>query len=98
MVAECDTIAGWQEIDLSTMTFPAEMLVDYVRVYQRESSINVGCNPKGYPTSEYIESHLDAYMSESFILYAEFLTDANSDANVTTWKWDIPSNSLWDGC
>ncbi|KDQ22034.1 glycoside hydrolase family 16 protein, partial [Pleurotus ostreatus PC15] len=41
---------NWQTIDFSTLIFPAEMLVDYVRVYQRKGAINVGCSPKDYPT------------------------------------------------
>jgi len=52
---------NWETIDLTTMIFPAEMLVDYVRVYQRTGSTNVGCNPKAYPTTDYINNHLEAY-------------------------------------
>ncbi|KAF8996765.1 glycoside hydrolase family 16 protein [Hymenopellis radicata] len=73
---------NWQTIDLTTMIFPAEMLIDYVRVYQRDDSMNVGCNPAAYPTSGYIAEHIDAYM----------------DPNITTWQWDKPKNSLYDGC
>ncbi|KIY66939.1 glycoside hydrolase family 16 protein [Cylindrobasidium torrendii FP15055 ss-10] len=73
---------NWQEIDLATMVFPAEMLVDYVRVYQREDAMDVGCSPEGYPTKEYIEAHKEAY----------------SNPNVTTWGWANPRNSLYDGC
>ena len=62
-------VDNWQTIDLTTMMFPAEMLVDYVRVYQRKGSTNVGCNPKAYPTADYINAHLDAYQSEAFIVF-----------------------------
>jgi Beta-glucan synthesis-associated protein SKN1/KRE6/Sbg1 len=57
--------ANWQTIDLSTMTFPAEMRIDYVRVYQREGNENVGCDPPDYPTTEYINKHPVAYSSLS---------------------------------
>ena len=30
--------------------------VDWVRVYQRKDAINVGCDPKDYPTAAYIET------------------------------------------
>ena len=60
-------IANWQTIDLSTMTFPGEMLVDYVRVYQRKNEINIGCDPVDYPTAKYIQDHLDPYMSACFV-------------------------------
>jgi len=32
--------SNWQPIDLSTMIFPAEFKVDYVRVYQRKGQTN----------------------------------------------------------
>ena len=47
------------------MTFPAEMRVDYVRVYQRKGQTNIGCNPARFPTSDYIDRHMDAYTSMS---------------------------------
>lgn len=49
------------------MMFPAEMLVDYVRVYQREGSVNVGCDPTAYPTVDYINNHPQAYQGMLFL-------------------------------
>jgi hypothetical protein len=49
------------------MIFPAEMRVDYVRVYQREGQTNVGCSPADYPTQDYINRHMDSYMSSSML-------------------------------
>ncbi|KIM38469.1 glycoside hydrolase family 16 protein [Hebeloma cylindrosporum] len=72
---------NWQNIDLSTMMFPAEMKVDYVRVYQRKGQTNTGCNPKEYPTTKYINDHLAAY----------------TDVNMTVWQWEKPKNSLYSG-
>ncbi|THH08101.1 hypothetical protein EW145_g2925 [Phellinidium pouzarii] len=57
--------ASFQTVDLSTMTFPNEMHIDYVRVYQRDGELNVGCDPKAYPTADYINRHLNAYSSAS---------------------------------
>ena len=45
------------------MEFPAIMQIDYVRVYQRKGSNNVGCDPPDYPTKTYIENHPEAYTS-----------------------------------
>ncbi|KAK7062740.1 hypothetical protein VNI00_000228 [Paramarasmius palmivorus] len=73
---------GWTTIDLDTLQFPAEMQFDYVRVYQRRGQTNVGCNPKDYPTTEYIQNHLDQYM----------------DKNATLWEYQKPTNRLYDGC
>ncbi|KAF8810902.1 SKN1-domain-containing protein [Phlegmacium glaucopus] len=56
-------LPNWQPIDLSTMIFPAEFKMDYVRVYQRKGQTNMGCNPKNYPTADYITDHLEAYTS-----------------------------------
>jgi len=72
---------NWGSIDLTTMVFPAEMLIDYVRVYQRDGETNIGCNPPDYPTTDYINNHLEAY----------------SNPNLTQWQWDKPKNSLYSG-
>ena len=57
------------------MIFPAEMRVDYVRVYQRTGETNIGCSPADYPTKEYIDRHMDSYMSSSiFPNFEEILT------------------------
>ena len=41
------------------MEFPAEMLVEYTRVYQWKGQTNIGCDPPNYPTVKYIQDHLD---------------------------------------
>lgn len=43
------------EIDFEHLTFPTRMRVDYIRVYQKEGNINVGCDPKDFPTADYIQ-------------------------------------------
>jgi beta-glucan synthesis-associated protein KRE6 len=40
---------------------PATMRIDYIRIYQDEDSISVTCDPPGYPTTEYINNHPEAY-------------------------------------
>lgn len=49
--------------------WPAVMKIDYVRVYQRSDSINVGCDPPNYPTADFINRHQEAY----------------TNSNLTTW-------------
>ncbi|KAL0572856.1 hypothetical protein V5O48_009105 [Marasmius crinis-equi] len=73
---------NWAVPKLDTMMFPAEMMFDYVRVYQREGQTNVGCNPPNYPTSDYINLHMDQY----------------TDINKTLWEYEKPKNRLYDGC
>ncbi|KAJ7932167.1 beta-glucan synthesis-associated protein [Mycena leptocephala] len=41
-------------IDFDHLTFPAVMRVDWVHVYQDPDNVQVGCDPKDYPTAEYI--------------------------------------------
>ena len=37
------------------------MHVDYIRVYQPKNAINYGCDPVGFPTSNYINQYIEAY-------------------------------------
>lgn len=32
------------------------MSIDYIRVYQPKDAINIGCDPKEFPTAAYIET------------------------------------------
>jgi hypothetical protein len=43
-------------IDLDRITFPATMSIDYIRVYQPQDAVNVGCDPKDFPTAAYIQT------------------------------------------
>jgi len=76
---------GFQAQDWKHLPFPSQMLIDYVRIYQREGVNNVGCSPSEYPTSDYINNHINAY----------------TNPNLTTWDgagYTFPRNSLYDGC
>ena len=41
-------------VDLEHLTFPTTMRVDWIRVYQPKDAINIGCDPKDFPTEAYI--------------------------------------------
>ncbi|KAF6761286.1 beta-glucan synthesis-associated [Ephemerocybe angulata] len=73
-------------VDLAHIPFPVHMRLDYIRVYQPSNAINVGCNPKNFPTTKYIRDHIQAY----------------TNPNLTTWVDDYrkpwPKNSLIDQC
>ncbi|KAL0576050.1 hypothetical protein V5O48_005931 [Marasmius crinis-equi] len=77
---------GFQKQDFKHLQFPAQMYIDYVRIYQREGTRDgITCNPPNRPTSDYIEKHIQAY----------------TNANVTTWHdagFTFPRNSQYDGC
>ena len=44
---------AWSQIH-PDLPLPAEMLVDYVRVWQRPGAISIGCSPPEAPTQQYI--------------------------------------------
>ncbi|KAF7322099.1 GH16 domain-containing protein [Mycena kentingensis (nom. inval.)] len=77
---------SFQTPDYTRLVFPAELFVDYVRVYQRPGTQHgVGCDPPARPTADYIQRHLNAY----------------EDANLTTWAqagYEVPKNSEFRGC
>lgn len=79
---------NWQGVDLTTMTFPTEMVIDYVRVYQRTDSQNIGCDPPDYPTMDYISRHQEAYTNPQL----QFWTSSPAGANNT-----FPKNGLYNG-
>ena len=73
-------------VDFEHLRFPSTMRVDYIRVYQPSNAVNIGCDPKDYPTAAYIEQYLEAY----------------SNPNLTTWSGDYkqpwPKNSFLGQC
>ncbi|KAG8694546.1 hypothetical protein FRC08_008416 [Ceratobasidium sp. 394] len=73
-------------IDWEHLVFPTWILVDWVRVYQPKGAHNIGCNPPDCPTTEYINTYIEAY----------------TNPNLTTWvddyKRPIPKNRLVDNC
>jgi hypothetical protein len=79
------------------MEFPSEMLVDYVRVYQRKGQTNIGCDPPGYPTADYISRHLDTYSSKHDLFLSRVWVDrydAYVDPNFTAFNYAVPKNGL----
>lgn len=45
---------------------PATMRIDYIRIYQDPSNVQVTCDPEGYPTTDYIAHHAKAYNNPNF--------------------------------
>ncbi|KAK7472555.1 hypothetical protein VKT23_000670 [Stygiomarasmius scandens] len=73
-------------VDLDHLEFPTRMLIDWIRVYQDQKHINIGCDPEDFPTTEYINTYIEAY----------------TNPNLTTWvddyKQPIPKNSFLGEC
>jgi len=77
---------GFGKIEFDKLLFPTTMKIDYIRVYQDPNKVNVGCNPPGFPTEQYIQKYLEAY----------------TNPNLTTWQDDFgqpfPKNNLTSQC
>ena len=96
---------NFAQIQLDLLTFPATMSIDYIRVYQPKDAVNLGCDPSGFPTAQYIDT------LALFILYPRMASltavafissykDVYNNPNVSTWEhasqpW--PKNRLETG-
>ncbi|KAG6336598.1 hypothetical protein ID866_2507 [Astraeus odoratus] len=73
-------------VDTDHLPFPVHMKVDYVRVYQPKNKKNIGCDPKDFPTAQYINTYSKAY----------------TNPNLTTWTGDygqpFPKNRFLGQC
>lgn len=54
LIANLGMSTNFGTVDLKHLPFPATMRVDYIRVYQRSDSKNIGCDPPDFPTADYI--------------------------------------------
>lgn len=62
-----------QFTDWDRLQFPGHFLIDWIRVWQPEDAINIGCSPPAMETQQYIERHWEAYHSESLISSGSYL-------------------------
>ncbi|EJD51387.1 SKN1-domain-containing protein [Auricularia subglabra TFB-10046 SS5] len=64
---------SFQTVDMNAMTFPSYFLIDWVRVYQRRGTPESAatCDPPEYPTTKYIEDHIDAYMNPNLSMWSQ---------------------------
>lgn len=61
---------SFQVPDFDRLQFPAHMMVDYVRVYQKDGRPDrVGCDPDNRPTYDYIENNKDIYYNRNITEY-----------------------------
>ncbi|RDB19924.1 Beta-glucan synthesis-associated protein KRE6 [Hypsizygus marmoreus] len=86
MIVNLGMSKNFGTIDFEHLTFPNHLRVDYIRVYQPPDAINIGCNPKDFPTEDYINQYISAY----------------TNPNLTTWRGDFgqpfPKNSFLESC
>ncbi|KDQ15829.1 glycoside hydrolase family 16 protein [Botryobasidium botryosum FD-172 SS1] len=69
-------------------SLPAQLLIDYVRVYQRTGSTNLGCSTSSYPTADYIEKHSNAYTDPTYTSWssAGYAFPKSSLVRVISWR------------
>ena len=98
-------------IDFEHLTFPTHLRVDYIRVYQDIHHINIGCDPEGYPTLDYINKSvkLAYYKNDNTDLLSppgpsclRRHIKAYTNPNLTSWRGDygrpFPKNSFIESC
>ena len=103
MIINLGMAPSFQQQDFKHMQFPAQMLVDYVRVYQREGLRDgVTCSPPNRPTADYIDKWVFVYYDVIFELtFLPSHGSAYDNVNATTWSeagYNFPRNSKYDGC
>jgi len=70
LIANLGMSPSFQKIS-PNIQVPAKMRIDYIRVYQDPDNINVGCDPQGFPTMEYIEQYNTAYTNPNFTVWGD---------------------------
>ncbi|KAF5371672.1 hypothetical protein D9758_003419 [Tetrapyrgos nigripes] len=79
------------DIDFEHLTFPTKMRVDWVRVYQPANAINIGCDPKDFPTKAYIDAYSEAYTNYNLTLWSATAAEGG-------FEQPVPKNKLIDQC
>lgn len=99
---------GFGDIDTENLKFPTYMSIDYIRVYQRKDAINIGCDPKDYPTAKYIETCVFLCILWGYFYWLAYCLhfvyysykEAYINPNLTVWadyKQPWPKNRLIPG-
>ncbi len=84
--------SGFGAIDWANLQFPGKMLIDYVRVYQPQGQVNIGCDPDDFPTQNYINKHIEAYTNPNLTIWGG--TEAQGG-----YQQNWPRNRLYpNGC
>ena len=105
LIANLGLSMNFADVDLTKLTFPTTMSIDYIRVYQPKDAVNIGCDPPDFPTAQYIETY-----GCSFLFVYLYITQRRlhliryknvyTNPNITTWSdapqpW--PKNRLLNG-
>lgn len=84
-------------------TMPATMRLDYIRIYQDPDNVLMTCDPPGFPTTDYITTHAEAYTNPNLthwyvhILCGDWIAHADHLFRSQT-GFDWPENSFVNDC
>ncbi|TEB35725.1 glucosidase [Coprinellus micaceus] len=114
MIVNLGMSKNFGDVDFSHLPLPTKMEVDYIRVYQKSDTINIGCDPEGFPTASYIEKYVQSnsgsvcgpFSSWSHLIdcHTSFAIshEAYTNPNLTNWRVDygkpFPKNSFLEPC
>jgi len=62
IIANLGLSLNFGPIDMDHLTFPATMSIDWIRVYQPKNAINIGCDPRDFPTAAYIQTYVGVFL------------------------------------
>ena len=103
IIANFGMSTGFSQINFTGIatTLPATMRFDYIRIYQPEDAVSITCDPPGYPTTQYIKEHMDAYSNPNKTLWydtkrSSSLLPLTRSRKQTNHDW--PKNSYVNGC
>ena len=81
MVLNLGISGAWGAMDIAHLLFPTIMHIDYVRIYQKSGQTSITCDPPGYPTTEFIANHGEAYNNPNLTVSCHFQIFLNLIAN-----------------
>ncbi|KAJ7045525.1 beta-glucan synthesis-associated [Mycena alexandri] len=71
LIANLGMSTNFGPVDLAHLPFPCTLSIDYIRVYQPKSAINIGCDPPNFPTSDYINKYMEAYTNPNLTSWTD---------------------------
>ena len=83
--------------DMDHITFPATMSIDWICIYQPKNAINIGCDPKDFPTATYIHTSV-AFLFRSLHSVAFCWAEAEFDDLEGLWPAHTAESSatIWN--
>ncbi|KAH7885927.1 glycoside hydrolase family 16 protein [Phlebopus sp. FC_14] len=101
LIANLGLSNNFAPVDFTHLAFPATMRIDWIRVYQPKNAINIGCDPKDFPTAAYINQCVVSGSCDSWLMASRYM-EAYTNPNLTTWRGDygqpFPKNSFLGQC